>query len=186
MDTARIEDVRVEVVTALTDTTKREMGMGNRQRTGIVKLVRMPVMSRFAATVSNTLPFAYVVSAEAGDSLVKVLRIHGVSVERLNAAANLTVQAFTVESVIDRGRNESPRSVKLARGAWNTAASRSIPAGSYVIRAGQPLGLLAYYLLEPESDDGFQSVLGDRFAAGREFPVLRVTVPATLSTTAVR
>jgi hypothetical protein len=55
-----------------------------------------------------------------------------------------------------------------------------------VIRAGQPLGLLAYYLLEPESDDGFQSVLGDRFAAGREFPVLRVTVPATLSTTAVR
>jgi hypothetical protein len=59
MDTTRVEDVRVEQVTPLADSTKREAGMGNRQRTGVIKLVRMPVMASFAPTLTSTLPFAY-------------------------------------------------------------------------------------------------------------------------------
>jgi hypothetical protein len=47
MDTTRMEDVRVEQVVPLTDSTKREAGLGSRQRVGVVKLVRMPVMASF-------------------------------------------------------------------------------------------------------------------------------------------
>jgi hypothetical protein len=186
MDTTRIEDVRVEVVTNLTDTTKREMGLGNRQRTGIVKLVRMPVMASFTPTVTHTLPFAYAIPADAADSLLKLLALHGVVVDRLTAAATVTAEAFTVDSVIDRGRVESPHSIKLARGTWGAPASRSLPAGTYIIRAGQQLGLLAYYLLEPESDDGLQSSFGARFVAGKEYPAVRLTAPANLQTRPAR
>jgi hypothetical protein len=51
-----------------------------------------------------------------------------------------------------------------------------------VVPAGQPSGLLAFYLLEPESDDGLQPFLGAVLAPRRDFPVVRVTAPATLTT----
>ncbi|HTR76716.1 MAG TPA: M14 family metallopeptidase, partial [Gemmatimonadaceae bacterium] len=43
-DTTRMEDVRVEMLAPLADPAKAEPGMGNRQRTGVIKLVHMPVM----------------------------------------------------------------------------------------------------------------------------------------------
>src|SRR5690348_1230882 len=59
MDTTRVEDVRVEEIVPLVDSTKREAGMGMRARTGIIKLVRMPVMASFSPTLTSTLPYAY-------------------------------------------------------------------------------------------------------------------------------
>jgi hypothetical protein len=43
------------------------------------------------------------------------------------------------------------------------------------VRVGQPLGILAIYLLEPSSDDGFVTwnVL-DPWATERNFPVVRI------------
>ena len=38
-------------------------------------------------------------------------------------------------------------------GHWTTE-SREIPAGTYIVRTNQPLGIVAVYLLEPQSDDG--------------------------------
>ena len=181
-DTTRIEDIRVEVIVPLADSTRREMGMGNRQRTGIVRLVRMPVMASYEPTLTARLPFAYAFEAAAADSLLPILRLHGVQVQQLTAPATVTAQSFAVDSVIDRGRNETPRNLKELQGRWNQPAARQLPAGTYVVRAGQPSGLLAFYLLEPESDDGLQPFLGAVMSARRDFPVVRVTAPATLNT----
>ena len=71
-----------------------------------------------------------------------------------------------------------------APGAWAPAASRTLPAGSFVVRASQPYGLLAFYLLEPQGDDGllqwgfFEGLL----APHGNYPVMRITKPATLRT----
>ena len=56
------------------------------------------------------------------------------------------------------------------------------------MRAGQPYGLLVFYLLEPESEDGLAqwSFFDNILAAHADFPVARVTVPATLRSHAVR
>jgi hypothetical protein len=186
MDTTRIEDVRVEVVRPLTDSTKREMGMGNRERTGIVKNVRMPVMASFTPTLTRTLPFAYAFSAAAADSLLPILSIHGIRVERLSAPANVMAQGLVIDSVTERGRRETPRDLRDIDGRWSVPASRTLPAGSYIVPAGQPFGLEAFYLLEPESDDGLSSYLGAFIEKGKEYPVVRITVPATLSTAPVR
>ena len=188
MDTTRIEDVRVEQIVPLTDSTKREAGMGMRQRTGIVKLVRMPVMASFTPTLTSTLPFAYAFDTAAARVLLPILAIHGIAVDRLDAPASVTAQAFGVDSVIERGRSETSRMLKDVTGKWSAPASRSLPAGSYVIRAGQPRGLAAFYLLEPESEDGLAqwSFFDGILAAHSDFPVLRVVKPATFRSKAAR
>jgi hypothetical protein len=186
MDTTRIEDVRVEVVEPYAENDRREAGMPNRRRTGIVRLVRMPVMASFTPTLTSTLPFAYAFAAPAADSLLPILARHGIEVEQLTTAATVTAQGFTVRTIMDRGRNETPRSSIDVDGAWAPARPRSLPAGSYVVRAGQPSGLLAFYLLEAESDDGLAPFLTSVLREGGEYPIVRITAPAALTTRPVR
>lgn len=185
MDTTRMQDVRVEVIQPVADSGRREAGMGNRQRTGIVKLVRMPMMVSFTPTVTSTLPFAYAIEARAADAMKPILARHGIKVEQLSAAAPVTAQAFTIDSIWDAGGSESARRMRSATGSWAPAAQRSLPAGTLIVRAAQPYGLLAFYLLEPQSEDGllrwglFEGVVGSR----QTHAVMRITRPATLRTT---
>ena len=188
MDTTRMEDVRVEVIAPLTDSTKREPGMGSRQRTGIVKLVRMPMMVSFAPTLTNTLPFAYAFDAKTATALRPILARHGITVERVTAPATVTSQSFAIDSVSDRGQSESARRMRSAPGRWNEPVAQQLGVGSYVVRASQPFGLLAFYLLEPQNDDGllswgfFEGLVGPQST----YPVARVTKPVTLRTTPAR
>jgi hypothetical protein len=188
MDTTRFEDIRVEMIRPLTDSSRREAGLGNRERTGIIKLVRMPVMASFRPTITNTLPFAYAFDAKTAAALLPVLGLHGLAVERLSAPATVTAQSFSIDSVSDAGQSESAHRMRNAPGRWNDAATQTLPAGSYVVRAGQPYGLLAFYLLEPQNDDGllswgfFEGLVG----TGTKYPVLRVTRPVTLRTTTAK
>ncbi len=188
MDTTRIEDIRVEEVRTLTDSSKREPGMGMRQRTGIIKLVRMPVMASFTPTLTSTLPFAYAFDAKTAAAILPILRIHGVTVEQIDAPVTVTGQAFGVDTVMDKGRSETPRMMKDVAGHWGAPTARSLPAGSYVVRAGQPFGLVAFFLLEPLSEDGLAqwSFYDNILAAHADFPVLRVVKPATIRSHAVR
>jgi hypothetical protein len=184
MDTTRVEDVRVEMIAPLTDTTKREPGMGNRQRTGVIKLVKMPVMASFAATTTSTLPFAYAFDATAAAAIRPILALHGIQVERLTSPVSVVAESFTIDSVSDRGQSESARRMRDAPGVWSSAVQQSLPTGSYVVRASQPSGLLAYYLLEPEGEDGllqwgfFEGLV----APHSRYPVVRIVKPATLRT----
>jgi hypothetical protein len=182
MDTTRMEDVRVEEIKPLTDSTRREPGMGMRQRTGIIKNVRMPVMVSFTPTLTSTLPFAYAFDEKTAKAIGAQLELHGLTVEQLTAPASVTAQAFTVDSVRELGRSETPRMMKDVTGSWAAATNHALPAGTYIVRAAQPFGLLAFYLLEPESEDGLMqwSFYDGIVASHADFPVLRITKPATL------
>jgi hypothetical protein len=176
------------VLKPITDSSvKREPGMGMRQRTGIIKLIRMPVMDSFTPTLTSTLPFGYAFDEKTAQALLPILKIHGIAVDQLDAPATVTAQSFAVDSVLDRGRSETSRMMKDVTGHWNAAASRSLPRGTYVVRAGQPYGLAAFYLLEPESEDGLMqwSFLDGIVAAHADFPIARLTKAATLRTHAV-
>ena len=76
----------------------------------------------------------------------------------------------------------------LFKGEYLTE-EREFPAGTVVVRTGQPLGNLICYLLEPASDDGLFYWNGfDRYLVpqrGRGFdkcPVFRLLTPVTLGT----
>jgi hypothetical protein len=188
MDTTRIEDVRVEEIVPLADSTKREPGMGMRQRTGIIKNVRMPVMASFTPTLTSTLPFAYAFDEKTAKAILPILKLHGVQVEQLTGQAIVSAQSFTVDSVIERGRSETPRMMKDVGGTWNHTAGQTLAKGTYIVRAAQPFGLLAFYLLEPESEDGLMqwSFYDGIVTPHADFPVLRITKPASLKSKPVR
>jgi hypothetical protein len=110
-----------------------------------------------------------------------------VQVERLTAPARATAEAFTVDSIAPHGKAETPLELKTVSGTWQPARSVTLPAGSYVVRAGQPRGLLALYLLEPMSEDGLAewSYFDGSMTAHQDFPVVRITRPAVLHASAV-
>ena len=57
----------------------------------------------------------------------------------------------------------------------------------YVVRAAQPLGILALYLLEPQSDDGLVTWnFTDPWLRSGQFPILRVVERITVPLRQVR
>jgi hypothetical protein len=140
-------------------------------------------MASFTPILTSTLPYAYAFDENAARALLPILQVHGIAVDQLDAPASASVQSFRVDSVIDRGRSETSRMLKDLNGSWNEATTRTLSRGTYIVRAGQPYGLLAFYLLEPESEDGLArwSFFDDVLQVNQAFPVTRITKPMTPS-----
>jgi hypothetical protein len=175
----RREAVLVEQLERLADTsvvTEPGVPRGVR-RTGRVRATTMPVYDRFAPTVSRRLPFAYAIAAEHADAL-RILRLHGVVVERLDANLSTQIERFTIDSIVRAPRRFQRHNEVRVEGRWANE-SRTLPAGTLLVRTGQPLSVLAAYLLEPESDDGLTTwnFLDAGLRPGEPHPVLRVVQP---------
>jgi hypothetical protein len=93
---------------------------------------------------------------------------------------SLSVRAgrFAIDSLVRNPREYQGHHEERLEGLWSTVAI-TLPAGTYIVREAQPHGILAMYLLEPESDDGFATwdVLDDWIAVGRTYPVLGIEEP---------
>ena len=59
-------------------------------------------------------------------------------------------------------------------GAW-VMAERELPAGTLKVDVSQPLGRLAFYLLEPRSDDGLVdwNLLDEALKDAKVYPIVR-------------
>ena len=60
--------------------------------------------------------------------------------------------------------------------ATSRKESRKIAAGTFLVKTAQPLGSLAVYLLEPQSEDGLTTwnFFDESLVEGKDFPVLRL------------
>ncbi|HKO14934.1 MAG TPA: M14 family metallopeptidase [Gemmatimonadaceae bacterium] len=178
-----VEPVLVAQVERTGDTVRYQAGMPRGERlTGHVDAVRMPVYDHFAPTLQVPMPFAYLIASDAADSVLPRLALHGIEVNQLAADTSVLVQRFMVDSLTHADHPFQGHHEARPFGHWSASASRAFPAGTYVVRTGQPLGILAVYLLEPESDDGLVTwnVLDADIENGREYPVLRVAQPTAL------
>jgi hypothetical protein len=149
-----LADLLVEVLERTGDSVRSEPGLRpGVRRTGRVRTAKVPIVDRFEPVVEQTLPYAWAFPA-GHDTLVAMLRAHGILVERTLEQVQAQAELFEIDSVI-RAPNafQGHQEVRLT-GRWK-AATPVIGAGSYFVRASQPLGVLAMYLLEPQSDDGF-------------------------------
>jgi hypothetical protein len=81
-----------------------------------------------------------------------MLRRHGIAVERLEAPAELEVQAYTVAGVTFEQAYNHAAAMRVEVGDVLTV-ERDFPAGTYVVPTAQSLGRLAAHMLEPETDD---------------------------------
>jgi len=123
------------------------------RRTGRFRTLRIPVHDRFDATLSRPAPAAYLLGA-ADTAAVRLLRLHGLRVDSITAPRAAELEIFRADSVSIAPRPfQGHREVRLD-GSWRPS-SGTLPSGAWLVPVAQPLGLLATYLLEPESDDGF-------------------------------
>lgn len=133
----------------------------------------------FEPTTTEVAPAEYYIPAAATRTL-ELLRFHGVQMRRTTAATR-GLEQFAITANAQRA--PSPNSIdtgahglRTLDGVW-AAADAALPAGSWAIPMNQPLARLAFYLLEPKSDDGaaawnfLDDVLG--VEGVKTYPILR-------------
>ena len=144
-----------------------------------------PVMMKdyglFAATRSLPLPRGWVIprGSTNGNRLnaaLDRLRWHGVRIDELAADAQLAVERFSITGITRAPKPFQGHQEARLTGTMDKA-QLTVPAGSLYIPANQPLARLAFYLLEPESDDGLVTwnIIEEGLEAGQTYPIYRVT-----------
>jgi hypothetical protein len=139
----------------------------------------MIVYDRFVSSASRRVPAEYIVPVSANgihDVVERKLREHGVQVERLENAARRPVEQFTLTRVRHAERAFQGHHTTSIEGRFERR-DVAVPAGSLVVPTKQQLWRLAFYLLEPESDDGLTTwnVLDADLQVGAPHPVLKST-----------
>jgi hypothetical protein len=134
----------------------------------------MPVYDRFVATMTTPAVWGYAFAA--GDtSAARLLTLHGVTIDRTRNDCMLSAESFVADSVVVAGGQFRNTRVE---GRWQRADAR-LAAGTNVVRFGQPLGVVATYILDPRSDDGLVAWnIGNRVANNQlTLSAVRLTSP---------
>lgn len=172
--------VVAEVMERTGDSVRTQPGVPKgRRRTGRFITVKMPVYDRFKPTLFAPVPTRYVI-AQSDTQVVRVLRDHGIIVtQTTQAPSGLQLMGdgyvFMIDStVVSQRPFQGHREMRLT-GKWRKE-TRAIAPGSFIVDTSQPLGLLAVYLLEPQSDDGLVTwnFFDSQLKPGGLYPVLKV------------
>jgi hypothetical protein len=130
----------------------------------------IPHLARFVGTTVVDRPRAYLVPPKVAEAL----RQHGLRVDP--AEGGRDVQVARVEALGAEGGRAILEAAKVGEVSvtWREEA-RSAPEGWSQVDTDQPLGAIAVYLCEPESDDGIvENDLAPPPALGDEHPAWRV------------
>jgi len=168
--------VRFQVASRGEDTVLMEKSTGAR-RTGPVtewEPVKMKIYDQFASTRTAKLPRAYLLPPSA-KSVAELLWRHGVKVETTKTSWQGGVQRFAIsEAAVARNPFQGHRLVRL-EGKFESETFDAEP-GSFLVRTSQPLAVLIFDLLEPESLDGVAAwgLFGEDWSAIKVYPVKKV------------
>jgi hypothetical protein len=180
-----VEPVVLEVMKPNPDSGSGRPGLLG---TGELRTHRLPVNDRFADSLTVPLAPGYYLPAAEG-AVAALLRLHGISVERLEAVSSDTVELLTRVQLKWADHEFQGHHLLAVTGTW-TRAARTLPAGTYFVTCAQPLGRLVFSLLEPEGYGlarwgVFDRLLGAEVGAlsgfvygsapGSDFPVWRAT-----------
>jgi hypothetical protein len=172
---------KVEILVG--DVTKVPNPRSGREMLAMAPLA-VPVMMRdygtFAPTRSLPLPKGWLIPKNTAEgtrlsAALERLRLHGVEIKEVGADAQLAVERFSIAEMtkapkVFQGHQEARLKGTFAR------AQLTVQAGSLYIPANQPLARLAFYLLEPESDDGLVTwnIIEEGIEVGQTYPIYRV------------
>jgi Zinc carboxypeptidase len=130
-----------------TDETKGYYRMGNR-----TKYDDVTYHAAFEAEIESTLPRGYVIPASM-TNVAENLKKHGIQVTTLNKSQSFSGESFLIEELEKSQRKFEGLFMAKVIGNFSSA-KKSFKKGDYLVDLAQPLGNLAFYLLEPQSDDG--------------------------------
>lgn len=147
--------------------------------------VTIPYIADYFSTQSSKLPYAYVLTL-ADPTVVELLKFHGIKVEQLTNAHKLTVESFKISTLKPTQRLFQGHYQNSVEGEF-VQTEKDFPTGTFIVFTAQPLGKLAAYLLEPQSDDSllkwnfFDRYLVPQWGSGfYPYPVYRLIKPTEI------
>ena len=142
--------------------------------------VRMKDYGIFAATRMLAMPKGWLIPKTLVDSprlaaALDRLRWHGIKIQEFGNDQQLAVERFSISEITKAPRPFQGHQEARLKGTFDRI-QLTVPPGSYFVPANQPLARLAFYLLEPESDDGLVTwnVIDEGLAVGQTYPIYRV------------
>ena len=153
--------------------------------TGEVHGVVMEVHDRFAPTRKEAIPAAYLLDRGFAP-VVALMRRQGIEVRRATASWTGPVGHFAIDSVTHLGYFEGHCGSRVD-GTWIQPVADTVTAGTFVVPTRQRMGVLAAFLLEPASEDGYVTwnFLDRALAPHGTAPVRRLLTMPALKTVAV-
>ncbi len=148
------------------------------QLTGESRPVYMAVRDRFAPVLKEQIPGAYILNPGAAP-VVALMRRQGIRVEQTTATWIGASSHFLVDSLARQRFFEGHCGTRVD-GRWQAPAPDTVVAHSYLVSTNQRLGMLAAFLLEPASEDGYVywNFFDGGLTAGAVAPIRRVdTMP---------
>lgn len=126
-------------------------------------------------TLSVDRPWAYLIPANER-KVIDVLRLHGVKIDVLAREENLAVEVSRITSMT-RAEREFQKHRLVTLETQSRMEKRALPAGTFVVRTDQKLGMLASYLLEAQSEDGLATwnFFDEALAPDKDYPIVRIT-----------
>jgi murein tripeptide amidase MpaA len=132
-----------------------------------LKRLMVPVTDNSIPDLVVTRPKEYVVPAEWSE-VIRRLKAHGIQMTTLDKPTSIPVTLYRMDDVKVAGGFEPDRvrhnEIPSYEGRLMVSGKgkpfqreQTFPAGSVIVDTGQPLGVLAIYLLQPEGPDSFWS-----------------------------
>lgn len=144
---------------------------------------KMLIIDRFKATKNSWFPAGYVFGPDQ-TAAINLLRRHGMKVERILSGPNQSASQFIISKFSQASSAFQGHKLITLDGRFEPAMVGL--TGQMLVRTAQPLGLVAFHLLEPEVNDGLAAwgFLGENFPVGGTFPVFKLReIPAIVTET---
>lgn len=133
--------------------TKADGSTGFYRTGNMISVDGVTYHAKFDAEVESSLPKGYIIPA-AFSTIAENLKKHGLVVTQLTKSMIKEVEMFEVAKLEKAQRKFEGHFMARATGKF-VVKKQKFNKGDYVLELAQPLGNLAFYLLEPESDDGY-------------------------------
>jgi len=127
----------------------------------------------FKGTETARVPSAYFIPPTLTEAIDR-LSAHGIAMTRLSSATKVPIEEFRIEATETAAVPFQNHHERTIRGAW-VAAERELPPGTLRIDLSQPLARLAFYLIEPRSDDGLVdwNLVDGAITDAKVYPIVR-------------
>ena len=149
--------------------------------------ISVPYIADYFPSKSVKMPNAYLLTI-ADPGIAELLKRHGIKIEQLTKASTLLVEEFKIKDLKGNNRLFQGHYTNTIEGEY-VESEIEFPKGTYVVYTAQPLGKLAAYLLEPQTDDGLlkwnflDRYLVPQWGSGYyPYPVYRLMKPLMIPT----
>src|SRR6266516_2356155 len=167
-------DVKAEILMGDTEEEVHPFsGQTMLRRLDVRKPEQMWLESTFESTESERVPSAYYIPAVL-TAAIERLRAHGIRLESLDQSTTVPLEEFRIDSTQVAAQTFESHQERTVTGKYQVI-ERTIPAGTYRVSMKQPLARLAFYLIEPRSNDGLLNwnFLDDALKDSKTYPITR-------------